>query len=249
MKRGHVRWLRRHGRKQLAWVDGSIARRNASQRSGGILIKGGSTTLPAWLTGNRAGGSIDLEPDDRSRVITGVEDAAAAYAARGALCTFLEGFGIGADERPELVEQLLSGARACRCDEPHESLSECAILHAEQQFEAWLGFVLGAESLAGQPALPVGRAAFLACGGPAKWGHLILVDEPLPEAFVAAMRVAAPTLAPLPMPGPMAAQSLETWSIADAGHAAAEVVDAQLAWLGYARPLIAVPIRLTKPTA
>jgi hypothetical protein len=248
MKRGHVRWLRRYGRKQLAWVDGSIARRNASQRSGGILIKGGSTTLPAWLTGNRAGGSIELEPDDRSWAIPGGEDAAAADAAR-AMCTFLEGFGIGADERPELVERLLSGARACRCDEPHESLSECAILHAEEQFEAWLGFVLGAESLAGQPALPIGRAAFLACGGPTHWRHLILVDEPLPDAFIAAMRAATPTLAPLPMPGPMATQSLESWSIADAGHAAAEVVDAQLAWLGYARPLIAVPIRLTKPTA
>jgi hypothetical protein len=162
----------------------------------------------------------------------------------------LEGFGIDADERRDLlVERLLSGARACRCDEPHESLSEAAVLHAEQQFEAWLGFVLGAESLEGQPALPVGRAAFLACGGPSRWRHLILVDEPLPEAFVAAMRAAAPTLAPLPMPGPMTAQSLETWSIADAGHAAAEVVDAHLAWLGYARPLIAAPIKLTKPTS
>jgi hypothetical protein len=42
----------------------------------------------------------------------------------------------------------------------------------------------------------------------------------------------------------MAAQSLESWSLTDAGRVAFEVVDANLGWLGPARPLIAVPIRL-----
>ena len=57
---------------------------------------------------------------------------------------------------------------------------------------------------------------------------------------VAAMRAAAPSLAPAPMPGAMAAQSLDSWSLA-------EVVETNLGWLGQARPLIAVPIKLGKP--
>ena len=71
-------------------------------------------------------------------------------------------------------------------------------------------------------------------------GTHILVDGALPDAFVAAMRAAAPSLAPAPMPGAMAAQSLDSWSLA-------EVVETNLGWLGQARPLIAVPIKLGKP--
>ena len=123
------------------------------------------------------------------------------------------------------------------------------MLHAEQAFETWLTAVLGAEHLAGQPALLIGRAAFLACDGAAKWPDLILVDEPLPEAFVVAMRAAAPLLAPMPAPGAMAAQSLEAWSIVVAGRALAGVLDANRAWLSQARPLITVPIKFGRPTS
>jgi hypothetical protein len=63
------------------------------------------------------------------------------------------------------------------------------------------------------------------------------------------MRAAAPVLLPIPTPGTMAAQSLEAWSVADAGRAVAEVVDGNLAWLTHARPLIAAPIRLTRTTS
>jgi hypothetical protein len=173
----------------------------------------------------------------------------AAEAARGALCTFLEGFGIADQRRDELVARLLSGASARHREEPQTSLAECVILHAEQEFEAWLTAVLGAESLAGQPALAIGRAAFLACDGPTAWPDLILAHEALPEAFVAAMRAAAPLLLPVATPGTMTAQSLESWSAADAGRAVAEVVDVNLAWLTHARPLIAAPIKLTRTTS
>ena len=118
-----------------------------------------------------------------------------------------------------------------------------------RSFETWLTAVLGAEKLAGQPALPIGRAAFLACGGPTSWPDLILVDEALPEAFVAAMRAAAPALAPMPTPGTMAEQSLESWSVADAGRVVVEVLDAHAAWLTHARPLITVPIKIDKTTS
>ena len=176
-------------------------------------------------------------------------DAKDVEAARAALDEFLAGFGIGPEQGGDrLVERLLPGACArCRAC-PEEDPGACATLHAEQAFEAWLTAVLGAERLTGQPALPIGRAAFLACGGPTNWPDLVLVDEALPEVFVAAMRAAAPALAPLPTPGTMATQSLETWSIADAGRVAAELVDENLAWLTHARPLIAAPIKLGKPT-
>jgi hypothetical protein len=166
------------------------------------------------------------------------------------LRSFLEGFGIGAHPRCDvLVERLLPGALAAGRNHPEASAGECATRYAEQEFETWLTQVLDADRLAGQPALPIGHAAFLACGGPTAWPELLLVHEALPEEFVAAMRAAAPVLCPIPTPGTMPAQSLESWSVADAGRAVAEVVDANFAWLTHARPLIAAPIRLTRTTS
>jgi hypothetical protein len=53
----------------------------------------------------------------------------------------------------------------------------------------------------------------------------------------------------MPTPGTMAAQSLESWSIADAGRALAEVLEANVSWPTHARSLITVPIKLTRPPA
>jgi len=196
------------------------------------------------MSARLVGGRICQRADDYSRAMPGVKESEAA---RTALRGFLAGFGVGADARCDrLVEHLLSGAGA-RHREQAKSLAECAIQQAEQAFEAWLTVVLGAERLAGQPALPVGRAAFLACDGATAWPDLILVEEDLPEAFVTAMRTAAPSLAPMPTPGTMAAQSLEAWSIADVGRAVAEALDANGSWPTHARSLITVPIKLTRP--
>jgi hypothetical protein len=208
-----------------------------------MLFEGGTAKMSA----RRVGGRICQRADDHSRAMPG---AKGAEAARTALRGFLAGFGVGADARRDpLVEQLLSGALARHRGHADKSLAECAMQHAEDAFEAWLTVVLGAERLAGQPALPVGRAAFLACDGATAWPDLILVEEALPEAFVTAMRAAAPSLAPMPTPGTMTAQSLESWSLADAGRALAEVLDANVSWPTYARPLITVPIKLTRPPA
>ena len=207
---------------------------------------GGTRNLPARLADGRAGGRICRQPGGRA-AIPGTRDT--AEAARAALRAFLGGFGIGPEQgRDLLVEQLLPDACA-RCRVHPEEPGACATLHAEQAFETWLIAVLGAERLAGQPALPIGRAAFLACGGPTNWPDLILVHEPLPQVFVAAMRAAAPSLAPLPTPGVMAAQSLEAWSIADVRRAVLKFLDESLGWLTHARPLITVPIKLGKPTS
>jgi hypothetical protein len=199
--------------------------------------------VPARLYDGRAGGPICQQADDRRGAMPEEEEAA-----RTALRSFLGGFGVGREQGADvLIERLLPEAAArCRA-QPEESAATSALLQAEEAFEAWLTAVLGAEELGGQPALPIGRAAFLACGGPAAWTDMILVHEPLPEAFVAAMRAAAPLLAPMPTPGTMAAQSLESWTIADAGRAVVEVLDAHAAWLSQTRPLT-VPIKITKST-
>lgn len=211
------------------------------------MLEGGTKALPARLSDGRAGGSICQQTDDRYGATPGAKEA--VESARTALRAFLAGFGVGPQQGRELlVEQLLPGACARRRAYPEEDPGVCATLHAEQAFEIWLTAVLGAERLAGQPTLPIGRAAFLACGGPTTWPDVILVYEALPEAFVAAMRAAASSLAPMPTPGTMAAQSLESWSIADAGRAVVEFLDANVAWLSHARPLITVPIKFTRPT-
>jgi hypothetical protein len=208
-----------------------------------MLFEGGTAKMSARLVGGR----ICQRADDHSRAMPGAKDAEAA---RTALCAFLAGFGFGADARRDLlVERLLSGALARHRDHADKSLAECAMQHAEDALEAWLTLALGAERLTGQPALPVGRAAFLACDGATAWPDLILVEEALPEAFVTAMRAAAPFLTPMPTPGTMAAQSLESWSIADAGRALAEVLEANVSWPTQARSLITAPIKLTRPPA
>ena len=173
-----------------------------------------------------------------------------AAEAKIALRSFLAGFGVGPEQGGEvLVEQLLPGACARWRAQPEEDVGTCATLHAEEVFENWLRAVLGAEELGGQPAVPIGRAAFLACGGATSWADLILVHEDVPEAFVAAMRAAAPALAPMPTPGTMAEQSLESWSVADAGRVVVEALDAHAAWLSHVRPLVTVPIKIDKTTS
>jgi hypothetical protein len=173
----------------------------------------------------------------------GGDDTNATKAARAALYSFLEGFGLDPDQGA-LMERLLAGARADR----HDDLSTCVLEHAEQQFEAWLSSVLGPDIPAGQPALAIGRAAFLACGGPTEWTHLILLQEDLPAAFVAAMRAAAPVLAPMPTPGTMAEQPLESWSIVDAMHGLEEMLGGSLGRWASARPLLAT-IKQIKQTS
>ena len=203
--------------------------------------------VPARLYDGRAGGPICQQPDDCRETISEEGEAAEA---RTALRSFLASFGVGPEQGGELlVEQLLPGACVRWRAQPDDDVGTCATLHAEEAFEIWLTAVLGPDELGGQPALPIGRAAFLACGGPTSWSDLILVDEALPEAFVAAMRAAAPALAPMPTPGTMAEQSLESWSIADAGRVVVEALDAHAAWLSHVRPLITVPIKIDKTTS
>jgi hypothetical protein len=191
-------------------------------------------------------GAVDpscAQLNDRGTTMERVEDTDATEAERAVLYSFLEGFGLGPDQRA-LMERLLAGARTDR----HDDLGACVLAHAEQQFEAWLSSVLGPDIPAGQPALAIGRAAFLACGGPTEWTHLILLREDLPEAFVAAMRAAAPVLAPMPTPGTMAEQPLESWSIVDAMRGLEEMLGVSLGRWASTRPL-PVTIKQIKQTS
>lgn len=193
--------------------------------------------------GSGVSDSSCVQPNDRGSTTERVDAAGATEAARAVLRSFLEGFGLGPDHGA-LMERLLDGA----CADRHDDLGTCVLEHAEQRFEAWLGSVLGPDTPPGQPALAIGRAAFLACGGPTEWTHLILLQEDLPEAFVAAMRMAAPTLAPMPTPGTMAEQPLESWSIVDAVRGLEEVLGGSLGRWASARPLLA-SIKQIKPTS
>ena len=53
----------------------------------------------------------------------------------------------------------------------------------------------------------------------------------------------------MPTPGTMAEQSLESWSVADAGRVVVEALDAHAAWLSHVRPLMTVPIKIDKTTS
>jgi hypothetical protein len=180
-------------------------------------------------------GGISQQPNDQRWTIEKLETEGAAEAV-GAIGSLLAGFGLDLAGHSQLVERLLVGLSA----------AEAALDHAEQNLEAWLEVVLGPEILAGQSALPIGRAAFLACDGPTVWADLLLLPDGLPEPFVAAMRAAAPSLAPMPMPGTMAAQPLDSWSIADARRAALNVFDGPLGWAANARPLRLASLKVTK---
>jgi hypothetical protein len=173
--------------------------------------------------------------------------ADAVRAARQALHSFVAGFGVAPGACCEaLTERLLVGARRHHRDHPQIDLADCATWYAEQQFEAWLGVVLAPELAPDQPALAAGRAAFLSCGGPAAWPELILVHDPLPDGFVSAMRAAMPALAPLPAPGSMPAQTLESWSIAEVASIALVLLTTSFAWTASARPLVTASIKLAK---
>ena len=173
--------------------------------------------------------------------------ADAAGEARTSLHDLLASFGVDPRRHDGLLEQLLAGAHRRQRDQPHIGLGDCAMSYAEQRFEAWLGIVLEPEIASGQPALTAGRAAFLACGAPTAWPHLILVHDNLPDAFVNAMRDAVPALSPLPSPATMTAQALESWSLRDAAPAALQLLGSTLAWAANSRPLVTASAKLTKP--
>jgi len=165
---------------------------------------------------------------------------------RCALSALLASFGVGPDQHDKLLEELLAGARHRHRGEPHRAFRDCAVAYAEERFETWLATVLEPELDCDQAALPVGRAAYLACGGPTTWPHLLLVHHDLPDTFVAAMRRAAPPLSPVPAPAAMSEQALESWSLVDSARAALQLIGTALAQTVSVRPLAMASVRLTK---
>ncbi|MEM7026038.1 MAG: hypothetical protein AAF637_26185 [Pseudomonadota bacterium] len=169
--------------------------------------------------------------------------------AKAALRTFLASFGIGRSKPGDLlVQRLLAGALRHDRHHPRFSAAEWATLYAEEQFEAWLRAVLAPETPETEhrrSTLAVGRAAFLACGGPTRWHQLILVRNQLPEAFLVAMRSAMPPLAPMHAPRSMEAQALDSWSIAEICRGLLDALGSAYAWSTNA-PLVATSIKLVK---
>jgi hypothetical protein len=172
------------------------------------------------------------------------EDDEGGWEAHAAVCSFVAGFGVDPADCRGVVERLVAGARAARCGQQDKPLAQCALEHAEQLFEDWLAAVLGREH-AGDPALlVVGRAAFLLCDGPALWSEFVLIRDDLPPAFTDAMRAAVPPPTPVPAPGVMAAQSLESWSLAQAANLVGGALGAQATLLTGRRTPSVAPVEL-----
>jgi hypothetical protein len=207
----------------------------------GPLLEGGSGNPPASSTGDPDRRPTD-RPDNGGYASQPVDSERGE--ARGAVCSFLAGFGLDPADCRDLVERLVAGALAYRHGQPDKPLAQCAFEHAEQAFEAWLAAVLGREHLGDLAPLVVGRAAFLLCEGPTRWSELVLIHDDLPAAFTDAMRAAVPPPTPVPAPGVMAAQSLESWSVAQAANLVSGALGTQVTLLTERRTPSAAAIEL-----
>lgn len=217
-------------------------------REGGLrpLLEGGSANPPALSTGGPNGRPTDQSPGDRVCSSQPTGDDQKGREAHVTVCSFIAGFGLDPADCRDLVERLVAGAPADRCGQPDKPCAQCVLEHVEQLFEDWLAAVLGPEHLGDLAPLVVGRAAFLLCGGPSLWSELVLIHDDLPAAFTDAMRTAVPSPTPVPAPGAMAAQSLESWSLAQAANLVGGALGAQAALLTDRRTPRAAPIELDR---
>ena len=208
------------------------------------MLEGGSANPPAMPTDDSGGRLTDQRSGNAVCGSQPAEDDDGGWEAHAAVCSFVAGFGLDPADCRGLVERLVAGAQAARCGQPDKSLAQCALEHAEQLFEDWLAAVFGREHTGDPPLLVVGRAAFLLCEGPALWSEFVLIHDDLPPAFTDAMRAAVPPPTPVPTPGVMAAQSLESWSLAQATNLVGGALGAQATLLTGRRTPSVAPVEL-----
>ncbi|HET6518533.1 MAG TPA: hypothetical protein VFG47_01770 [Geminicoccaceae bacterium] len=128
---------------------------------------------------------------------------------------YFEGFGLSDPHRLDrLVDDTLARVPLRRAG---DDVAAAALAAAEARVAAWFARVLGRGERPEEEqraAALAGRAAFLLCDGPTAWPDAFLSERP-PQAFVAALRLAAPEPTPPPEPSVMPAQDLRPWSTAD----------------------------------
>jgi hypothetical protein len=128
----------------------------------------------------------------------------------------LADFGVPRGRRRELVVQSCV-ARAIEQwrEHPGRDLCGLAFSQAEETLAQWFRAVLGADTIAEEPPLLVGRAAVEICEAAGSWPGTLSTCDRLPPAASEALQRAGVAPTPAPMPGAMVAQALEPWSLTD----------------------------------
>ena len=129
---------------------------------------------------------------------------------------FLADFGVPRGRRRELVVQSCI-ARAIEQwrEHPGRDLGTLAFAQAEETLAQWFRAVLGAEAIAQDPPLLVGRAAVEICEAAGSWPGTLSTCDRLPLAASEALQRARVAPTPAEMQGTMSAQALESWSVKD----------------------------------
>lgn len=129
---------------------------------------------------------------------------------------FLADFGVPRGRRRELVVQsCMARAIGEWREHPGRDLGELAFAQAEETLAQWFRAVLGAETIAQDPPLLVGRAAVAICEAAGCWPGTLSTCDRLPPAASEALQRAGVSPTPAEMQGTMSAQVLEPWSVQD----------------------------------
>jgi hypothetical protein len=129
---------------------------------------------------------------------------------------FLADFGVPRGRRRELVVQsCIARATEEWREHPGRDLGALAFAQAEETLAQWFRAVLGAETIAQDPPLLVGRAAVEICEAAGSWPGTLSTCDRLPPAASEALQRAGVSPTPSEMQGTMSAQVLEPWSLKD----------------------------------
>jgi hypothetical protein len=174
---------------------------------------------PAYATPEREAGSTNK---DRNQIGAGGNppgrhpERLVRVAAERRVERFLADFGVPRGRRRELVVQSCV-ARATEewREHPGRDLGALAFAQAEETLAQWFRAVLGAETIAQNPPLLVGRAAVEICEAAGSWPGTLSTCDRLPPAASEALRRAGVSATPSEMQGTMRPQVLEPWSVKD----------------------------------
>lgn len=128
----------------------------------------------------------------------------------------LADFGVPRGRRRELVVQgCVARAIGQWREHPGSDLAALGFAQAEETLGQWFRAVLGAETFGEDAPLLIGRAAVEICEAAGSWPGTLSTCDRLPAAANEALRRAGVAPTPAEMPGAMAAQPLEPWSLND----------------------------------
>jgi hypothetical protein len=130
------------------------------------------------------------------------------------LCRLFQSFGVDAlASRARLIDPYLTRAAAVWRPHTVANFAALAVQEAKADLEAWFASLLEETLEDRAAAVMTGRAAFLMCDGPGRWGdQLLLPQASLEQAFIDALREHAPSAVPPSELGEMHHQPYVAWS-------------------------------------